>query len=117
MSAKQVMKIIFFSLVVQIILPAFMPYAQRTDNDHAESPACIEIQHHSVPFSLAMREKEEDEHEEDVPAPASIRLIIDFNYHTSGLNEWHASLCKPLHFDTHYDHQPPLFNLFCRLII
>jgi hypothetical protein len=116
MSAKQVMQIILFSLVFQIALPAFMPYAQST-NDRTEWPACIEIQHHSVPFSLAMREKEEDEHEEDIPAVAPIRLIIDFNYHTSGLNELHASLCKPIDFGIHYDHQPPLFNLFCRLVI
>jgi hypothetical protein len=113
-STSHIMRTIFFLLIFQLIAPAFLPVAQSFETSH-DKPTSIQTQHSSI--LLPLLEKEENEHEEDLSHFSFTQLIIDFADHTLALAVLHESTNGSVQFGKKYDHQPPLFNIFCTFLI
>lgn len=113
-STSNIMRTIFLLLIFQLIAPAFLPVAQSFETEH-EKPTSIQTHHSSI--LLPLLEKEENEHEESLSHFALTQLIIDFSDHTLALAVLHESTIDNVQVGIRYDHQPPLFNIFCAFLI
>jgi hypothetical protein len=117
LSSKHIMRIIFFLLIFQFISPAFLSVAQGYNEKQEPKPSCINTEHTSIVLPILLREKEENEHDDDNCFSFSLTPIIDFKDHSLALTELHTAKYEPIHFGIQYDHQPPLFTLNCVYII
>jgi hypothetical protein len=113
-STSNIMRTIFLILIFQLIAPAFLPVAQSFETEH-EKPTSIQTHHSSI--LLPLLEREENEHEESLSHFTLTQLIIDFTDHTFALAVLHEFTHNSVQFDIRYNHQLPLFNMFCAFLI
>jgi hypothetical protein len=113
-STSNITRTIFLILIFQLTAPAFLSDAQLFDTAH-EKKTSIQTHHRSIlsPFL----EKEENEHEESRSHFTLTQLILDFTGHTFALAVLHEFTQDGVQFGIRYDHQPPLFNIFCAFLI
>jgi len=109
------MRIVLVLLVFQFFSPAFLPVAAALGSDNEQKPVTIHTEHSSIVLPLILKEKDENEHEEAITTFA-LTPLIDFTDHSLALTESHELKYNPA-LGQHYNHQPPLFSLFCAFII
>ena len=112
----QLMRIVLALLLFQFISPAFLPVAGQGLDAVEKRSISLHAEHSSILLPLILREKEEDDHEgSDITFV--LTQLIDFSDHNLALTELHELKYNSLNYAQWYNHQPPLFALFCTYII
>jgi len=109
--SRQIVRAALVLLLFQFMAPAFLPMVV------AEIPAdratAVHPQHNSIVVPLLLKEKEEEEHD-DVFTSEGMPPLLDLSVHSINLIALHHKLTI-LSIPKHQ--RPPLFTLFCKLLI
>ena len=112
----QIMRIVLFLLLFQFLFPAFIPVGAQGFDADIQKSLSLHVEHNSIPVPLILKEKEENEFEENITSLVLTQLI-DFTDHSQALTEFHELKGNSMPFKERYNHQLPLFTLFCTYII
>jgi hypothetical protein len=105
---------ILLSLVIQLIIPAFLSV---TDADFVPSDhQTFHAEQHSLNTPLLIKEIDETEGRLDDFTAVLVKLI-DFTEHSAVLSRYHDTRITPLTYHEHYDSSPPIFALNGLLLI
>jgi hypothetical protein len=111
--SKQIVRIGLLAMLFQFLSPAFVPLV--TQEVPTSRPIAFSVQHSSLIVPMLLKEKDEKEDSELFSISDSPPLL-DLTSHTFNLSAAHK-IKYSIASAEHGLLQPPLFSLFCTLLI
>lgn len=111
--SKQLVRIGLLAMLFQCLSPAFVPLV--TQEIPTSGAVAFSVQHSSLIVPMLLKEKDEKEDSEFFSISNSTPLL-DLTSHSFNLSAAHQ-IKYSIASDIHGFLNPPLFNLFCTLLI
>lgn len=111
--SKQIVRIALLVMLFQFVCPAFLPIV--TQRDAVSKETTVSVQHTSIVIPMLLKEKDEKENAE-FSSDSDAAPLLDLSSHSLNLTAAHDNKHAEV-YEEHGVTHPPLFRMFCTLLI